>query len=630
MAEKLRMASQDTTKNNIERIAELFPSCITETVTKDGIVKHQIDFEALRTELSDDLVDEYGEKYQFTWPGKNESKMLANSPISMCLRPCEDESVDFDTTKNLYIKGDNLDVLKLLRETYYKKVKMIYIDPPYNTGGDSFVYGDDYRLKLEEYAELGGDFSEEGYKLTTNSESNGRLHTDWLNMMYPRLRLARDFLTDDGVIIISIDDNEQANLKKMCDEIFGETNFIANVIWQKRTSPDARKKISSAHEYLLFYGKNERLAEESFNLLPLDDKDAAHYSNPDNDPRGPWVSSDFTAQGYRPNQMYTIVTPGGVKYSPPQGVCWKQTEEGFNKLREEGRIWFGSDGKSMPRKKLYLSEREGKNIWTWWPNTEVGHTQEATKQLSNILGDKTIFDYPKPTKLLKRILQITADSNSVVMDFFSGSATLAQAVMEMNAEKKMNIQYILVQIPEQCGEDSGALKAGFKTICDIALERIRRVGIDIKKQSTQKTLDHSDYKLDVGFRVFNLDSSNMEDMYYTPEETTQAKLDNLVDNVKKDRSSEDLLYQTMLEFNIPLSASIRREKVDGRTVFVVNDDELVACFDRSITEKTVEFIAKNAKSFAVIRDGSIDSDSTATNFEQIFKTYNPNVDRKVL
>ena len=439
----------------------------------------------------------------FSWNGKNEARRIAKIPSTGTLRPCKEESKNWDTTENLYIEGDNLEVLKLLQKSYHNKVKMIYIDPPYNTGKD-FVYKDNFKDNIKNYMEKTGQVDSKGNKLSTNSESNGRYHSDWLNMMYPRLKLARNLLKDDGVIFISIDDNEVENLLKICREIFGEDNFIANIIWQKRTSPDARKKLSNGHEYILSFAKNIEYFEKAFNLLALTEDDIKNYRNIDNDPRGPWVSTDFGAQGYKPNQMYKILTPAGKEYSPSEGRCWKNTEDVYKKLLKEGRMWFGKDSCGVPRKKIYLKEKEGKTSWTWWSNSEVGHTQEANQQLTELLGKKTIFDYSKPIRLLKRMVQISTKENSIILDFFSGSATTAHAVMQLNAEDGGNRKHIMVQLPEPTDKKSEANKAEYKNICEIGKERIRRAGEKILKDNKDK---EGIENLDIGFKVFKLKRS---------------------------------------------------------------------------------------------------------------------------
>ena len=628
--ETLKMHSLDGVQRNIELIGKLFPNAITE-VKRNGKVEHAIDFDVLRQELSDSIVEGREERYQFTWPDKKKAMLAANAPITATLRPVVADSVGKDGTpggfdsENLYIEGDNLEVLKLLQETYLGKVKMIYIDPPYNTGND-FVYEDDFAQSTEDYMGNSGQYDEEGNRMVTNTESNGRFHTDWLNMIYPRLKLAKDLLADNGAIFISIDENEMDNLRKICDDVFGESNFIGQFIWQRRTSPDMRKLVSTAHDYIVTYGKNTGNLSNTINKVRLTEKDAANYSNPDNDPRGPWASSDFTAQGFRPNQMYEITTPGGAKYTPPEGRCWKNIESEFLKQCEEGRMWFGKDGMGIPRRKTYLSEREGKNVWTWWPNSEVGHSQEATQEVKNLFDGHAYFDYPKPVRLLKKIIQIGTHDDSIVLDFFSGSATTAHAMIQLNAEDNGHRKFILVQLPEMTAIDSDAYKAGYKNICEIGKERIRRAGRKIKEDAGLT----APADLDIGFRCLRLDSSNMENVYYTPEETRQQDLFSLVDNVKPDRTPEDLLFQVMLDLGVLLSSPIEVKEIAGKKVFNVADGFLLACFDHDVTEETVKAIAQMKPYYAVFRDSSMANDSVATNFDQIFETYSPETVRKVL
>ena len=626
----LKMHSLDGVQRNIELIGKLFPNAITE-VKRNGKVEHAIDFDVLRQELSDSIVEGREERYQFTWPDKKKAMLAANAPITATLRPVVTDSVGKDGTpggfdsENLYIEGDNLEVLKLLQETYLGKVKMIYIDPPYNTGND-FVYEDDFAQSTEDYMGNSGQYDESGNRMVTNTESNGRFHTDWLNMIYPRLKLAKDLLADNGAIFISIDENEMDNLRKICDDVFGESNFIGQFIWQRRTSPDMRKLVSTAHDYIVAYGKNTGNLSNTINKVRLTEKDAANYSNPDNDPRGPWASSDFTAQGFRPNQMYEITTPGGAKYTPPEGRCWKNIESEFLKQCEEGRMWFGKDGMGIPRRKTYLSEREGKNVWTWWPNSEVGHSQEATQEVKNLFDGHAYFDYPKPVRLLKKIIQIGTHDDSIVLDFFSGSATTAHAMIQLNAEDNGHRKFILVQLPEMTAIDSDAYKAGYKNICEIGKERIRRAGRKIKEDAGLT----APADLDIGFRCLRLDSSNMENVYYTPEETQQQDLFSLVDNVKPDRTPEDLLFQVMLDLGVLLSSPIEVNEIAGKKVFNVADGFLLACFDHDVTDETVKAIAQMKTYYAVFRDSSMANDSVATNFDQIFETYSPETVRKVL
>lgn len=628
--DKLKMQTPNRADENFKKLAELFPNAVTETVDENGVVVRAIDKDVLMQEINTTVVDGKDERYQFTWPDKKKSVLLANAPIAKTLRPCPAESIGKDGTpggfdsENLYIEGDNLEVLKLLQETYLGKIKMIYIDPPYNTGND-FVYEDDFAQSTEEYLANSGQYDEEGNRLVKNMDTNGRFHTDWLNMIYPRLKLAKDLLSDDGVIFISIDDNEQENLRKICDEVFGEQNFVAQFIWQRRTSPDMRKRISNAHDYIVTYCKNAEMITDAINKVRLSEKDALNYANPDNDPRGPWTSSDFTAQGFRPNQMYEIITPGGAKYTPPEGKCWKNIESEFLLQCKEGRIWFGKDGMGFPRRKTYLSERDGKNVWTWWPNSEVGHSQEATQEVKMLFGGHSYFDYPKPVRLLERIIQIGTHQDSIILDFFSGSATTAHAVMQLNAEDGGHRKFIMVQMPEKTDEKSEAYKAGYKNICEIGKERIRCAGAKIKEENPLGTMD-----LDVGFRVLKCDTTNMKNVYYHPDEYNATMFDMLEDNIKEDRTPEDLLFQVMLDLGGLLSSKIEQTEIAGKKVFNVADNFLIACFDANVTEETITAIAKQKPYYFVMRDSSLANDSVAANFDQIFATYSPDTVRKVL
>ena len=618
--ENLKMHTPDLAEENYRKLAEMFPNAVTETITgydEDGkaIIERAIDADVLRQEIA---------------AHKKRSVVLANQPIAKTLRLVREKSVGRDgtpgsiDTENIYIEGDNLDALKLLQETYLGKVKMIYIDPPYNTGGD-LVYADSFSQRFGDYIEESGQFDENGNQLVQNTESNGRFHTDWLNMLYPRLRVAKDLLSDEGVIFISMDDHEQDNLRKICDEIFGIGNFVGQFIWQRRTSPDMRKLVSTAHDYIITYVKNAAFLNAAINKVRLTEKDATNYSNPDNDPRGPWASSDFTAQGFRPNQMYEIVTPGGAKYTPPEGRCWKNVESEFLRQCEEGRMWFGKDGKGIPRRKTYLSEREGKNVWTWWPNSEVGHSQEATQEVKNIFDGHAYFDYPKPVRLLKKLIQIGSNENAIVLDFFSGSGTTAHALMSLCQEDNINRKFILVQLTEKLDPEGEAYKAGYKTICDIGEERIRRAGKKIREESPLTTGE-----LDTGFRVFRVDSSNMKDVYYRPKDYKQGQMNLFADNIKEDRTPEDLLFQVMLDLGVLLSSRIEETVIAGKKVFSVADGYLIACFDKDVTEETVKAIAQQHPFYAVFRDSGMATDSVMTNFEQIFETYSPKTVRRVL
>lgn len=618
------MQTADGVQDNIIRIAELFPECITEVNDQMGGVKRSIDFDKLRQLLSSDIVEGNEERYQFTWPDKRKAILAANAPINATLRPCPEESVNFDTTQNLYIEGDNLDVLKCLKETYLHKVKMIYIDPPYNTGND-FVYEDDFAESASEYLANSGQFDEQGNRLVTNTESNGRFHTDWLNMIYPRLKVARDFLTEDGVIFISIDDNEVENLRKVCDEIFGESNFIATLVWERAYSPkNDAKYISNSHDYVLMYAKSA--ANFVIGRLERTAEANARYSNPDNDPRGVWKPSDMSVKTYNAECDYSITTPSGRVVEPPAGRCWRLSRNAFRERLQDNRIWFGSDGSSVPCIKRFITElkHDGMVPTSILFYKDVGHSQEGAQEVVSLFGDKGVFDGPKPVRLLERLITLAnLKEDSIVLDFFSGSATTAHAVMKKNVEKEKNCRFIMVQLPEEVSDKKK--DQGYKNICEIGKERIRRAGAKIKEENPEKA-----QHLDTGFRVLKLDSSNMKDVFYSPKETSQLEMFRYVDNVKDDRTSEDLLIQVMLELGATLDSKIEESEVDGKTIYNVADGYLVACFDQEVSDEVVTAIAKMQPTYAVLRDTSLANDATATNFEQIFKTYAPNTTTKIL
>ena len=623
--EKLKMQSHDVIGSNTQKIAQLFPNCVTERLGKDGKPELAIDFKKLQAELSNEIIADGEERYQFTWPDKRAAVRLANTPTTMTLRPCREESVDFDKTRNLYIEGDNLDVLKVLRETYLGKVKMIYIDPPYNTGND-FVYNDDFAQGKDDFEQSSGLFDEEGNQtidpMQRNTESNGRFHTDWLNMIYPRLKVARDLLSDDGAIFISIDDYEEDNIKKIGNEIFGERNFVACVAWQRNYAPISLKKFfSESHEYCYIYAKD--LNQFQMNLLPRSDKQNKDYKNPDNDPRGVWKVGNLTVGPAVEKQVYEIVGPTGRKFLPPSGYCWRFTKEKFEEIRKDNRIWFGMDGNNSPVPKLFLTEvQDGVTPMTLWSFEEAGHNQIATRELRDIFG-ASIFTSPKPLKYLTRYLQIGLNKDSLILDFFSGSATTAHAVMKLNAEDGGNRKFIMVQLPEKTDEKSEAYKAGYKNICEIGKERIRRAAKKIKEE-----VGLSAQNLDTGFRVMKVDSSNMEDVYYTPQEFELQSLFN--ENVKADRTNEDLLFQVMLDLGIELSAKIDSKQIAGKNVHFVDDNYLVACFDRDVNESTITEIAKLQPIYFVMRDASAANDNVIDNFEQIFKHYSPDTNCRII
>ena len=568
------------------------------------------------------------ERYQFTWPDKKKSILLANAPIAGTLRPCREESVNFDKTENLYIEGDNLDVLKLLRETYLNRVKMIYIDPPYNTGND-FIYEDDFSEDTGEFLARDGQYDEQGNRMVRNLDSNGRFHTDWLNMIYQRLRVARDLLADDGVFFISIDDNEVQNLRKICEEVFGEGNFIACAVWKRRASSAMdQSKASTDHEYILCYQKG------GFTALRGKIKDYAGYSNPDNDPRGIWTTGDLTVGmngDMRPNQYYDLIDPKTEKIYPANfNRVWSYVPDSMKKLIEENRVLFPEDTSKRPMLKRFASElKSDTNPFSTWMK-DVGMNTEGTKTVYSLFDNTSMFNYAKPLSLIKQLIEqaTVVSANDIVLDFFSGSATTAHAVMQLNSEDGGKRKFIMVQLPEICDEDSEAAKAGYKNICEIGKERIRRAGAKIKADSPMTTQD-----LDTGFRVLKLDSSNMKDVFYTPGEYIKQELDfdGLIDNIKHDRTPEDLLFQVMLDLGILLSSKIEQREIGGQIVFLVSfgDNYLIACFDR-VTEEIVTEIAKLKPYYAVFRDNSFATDATLVNFEQIFATYSPTTIRKVL
>lgn len=616
--EKLKMQSLDVIGSNIKKIQQLFPNCVTERLGNDGQPELAIDFEKLQAELSNEIIGEGKERYQFTWPDKRAANRLANTPTTMTLRPCREESEDFDHTQNLYIEGDNLDVLKVLRETYLGKVKMIYIDPPYNTGND-FVYNDDFAQSRDEFEEASGLFDEEGNQtidpLQRNTERNGRFHTDWLNMIYPRLKVARDLLSDNGVIFISIDDNEVENLRKVCDEIFGESNFIAQCVRKRRDSQaNLSKNISPIHEYVIIYAKKNGniLNKVSANI------DESVYRNPDNDPRGAYVTMPCTNKG---GAIYSVITPTGKTITEE----WRFKKDTYDKLLADNRLVFPKGGDGKPRYKLFLSEKkaEGQLANTWLDT--LSSNQEATREIKDLFSNKLVFDTPKPIGLLLFCLHLATKQDSIILDFFSGSAACAHAVMQLNAEDGGNRKFIMVQLPEKTDEKSEAYKAGYKNICEIGKERIRRAGKKIKEENKNKVgID----RLDTGFRVLKLDTSNMEDVYYTPQEFTMQSLFN--ENVKADRTAEDLLFQAMLDLGIELSAKIETRQIAGKTVYLVDENYLIACFDREVTEATITEIAKLHPVYFVVRDASAANDNVIDNFDQLFEAYSKNTVRKIL
>lgn len=630
--DKLKMHTPNKADENFKKLAELFPNAVTETIDENGEVVRAIDKDVLMQEINTHVVDGKEERYQFTWPDKKKSVLLANAPINKTLRPCREESVGKDGTpggfdsENLYIEGDNLEVLKLLQETYLGKIKMIYIDPPYNTGND-FVYEDNFAQSTEEYLANSGQFDEEGNRLVKNLDSNGRFHTDWLNMIYPRLKFAKDLLSDDGVVFMSIDDNEIENLRKICNEIFGEENFIAQIIWKKRSTPPNDKVIGAAHEYILSFGKN--ISNTKLHLRARTQEQLMRYQNPDNHPKGPWAPGDLSANvkggRYVASLYYPIINPNtGEEHYPPQNGNWRFNKQTVEKLLKNNEISFGNDGKGRPKLKRFLCDvKEGITYTSLWDFVPLN--TQGSKEMTELLGNIAIFDNPKPADLIKELVKLGGDNNAIILDFFSGSATTAHAVMQQNAEDGGKRKFIMVQLPEETDEKSEAYKAGYKNICEIGKERIRRAGAKIKEEAGLTAQN-----LDVGFRVLKCDTSNMKDIYYSPSDFDMNLLDMMADNIKEDRTPEDLLFQVMLDLGVELSSKIEETTIAGKKVFDVADGFLIACFDKDVNEETIKAIAQKQPYYFVMRDSSLANDSVATNFEQIFATYSPDTVRKVL
>lgn len=654
------MHTQDVAEANIEKIGQLFPNCLTERINENGKPEMAIDFDKLKQELSKEVVEGNQERYQFTWPGKREAMRIANTPSNMTLRPDRESSVDFDNTENLYIEGDNLEVLKLLRENYLGKVKMIYIDPPYNTGND-FVYEDDFSQTSGEFMDKSGMFDASGNmlldKYSVNSESNGRFHTDWINMIFPRLKVAKDLLLPDGVIFISIDDNEVDNLRKICDEVFGSANFLAHIIHKNNSMKNQSKYIGVTTEYVLVYCKDylslkatqpewrvkkkgtsdvkqmfNSLKAKGLTINEIRDEILNMYSRPKYSHLGRWNKVDeggvFTdkdlsrANGYK---NFTIINPSTGKECPIPSRGWGKPESELKELQKQGLIWYG-DGTNPPREKSYLSDDKD----SVFDNYLYIDTSIDKRMLDEMLGD-SVFEFPKPLEMISTFIQLCTDRDSIILDFFSGSATTAHATMLQNLDDNGSRRYILVQIPELTDKDSSAYKHGYKTICDIGKTRIKKSGDSIIQKAPSNNLfstNSLEKKLDVGFRVLKLDTSNMQDVYYKPEEFSETSL--FEDNVKPDRTPEDLLFQVMLECNLPLSAKIERKTIAGKEVFNVNDGYLLACFEEDVNESVITEVAKLKPYYFIMRDKSLGSDNVADNFEQIFNAYSKDTIRKIL
>ncbi|MBU3114040.1 site-specific DNA-methyltransferase [Clostridium lacusfryxellense] len=627
--DKLNMESINMTQKNIEGIGALFPNVITEMIDEGGNLKRGINFELLKQELASDVID--GEEcYDFNWAGKKAAIVEWNTPIRKTLRPCINESKDWETTGNLYIEGDNLDVLKLLQESYLNSIKMIYIDPPYNTGND-FIYKDNFTINKDEYDEQIGRYDEEENQLFQNTESNGRFHSDWCSMIYPRLKLAQNLLADDGVIFISIDNNEVANLKKICDEVFGESNFIEQIPWIKRVSPaNDSQWYSGDHEFILIYAKYKN------NWFPKRTKRTAehdkYYKNADNDPRGPWNSAAYTcnkSRSKRPNLYYAIVNPNtGEEIYPNENAVWAYSKDTHKENVKNGLLYWGANGQSKsPRRKQFLTEAKDVVARSYWHFTEVGSTQTATTELRNLF-DGASFSYPKPVSLLKKIIyQATnPDTNDIILDFFSGSATTAHAAMLLNAEDGGNRKYIMVQLPEVCDEKGEDYKAGYNTICEIGKDRVRRAGDKIKeeliKNNAQMEIKQEEKPLiDIGLRVLKVDSANMKDVYYAANEYSQSMIEGLESNIKEDRTDLDLLYGVILDWGLTLSLSHKIEEIEDVTVHTVDNGSLVACFAENVSESVVREIAKRQPLRVVFRDSSFATSQGKINLLEIFKQF---------
>ena len=632
--DKLKMHSPNLVEQNIEKLAALFPNCVTESKGEDGNLKQAIDFDLLKQELSRHIVDGPQERYHLNWPGKREALLTANAPIAKTLRPCREESVNFDTTQNLFIEGDNLDALKLLQETYLGKVKMIYIDPPYNTGND-FIYEDDFAEDLDSYIERSNQKDEKGNRLVANTESNGRYHSDWLSMIFTRLKLSRDLLAEDGVIFLSIDDNEITNLRKICDEIFGEKNFIAQIVWKKRSSPPNDRIIAAQHEYILCIAKNSTV--NNLNLRPRNAEQIGRYKNPDNHPKGPWVAGDLMGNvkggRYVDSLYFPIVNPRtGQEHYPSSNGNLRFNSEKIKQLIKNDEIYFGEDDLGRPKLKRFLCDvKDGMTwttLWDFAPFNTVG-----SSEMTNIFGNLTTFENPKPTGLILDILRAGSNKSAVILDFFAGSSTTAHSTMKLNAEDGGNRKFIMVQLQEVCGEKSEAYKAGFKTISDISKERIRRVGKTIVEGDC-----HPNWSKDVGFRVLKIDSTNMAEVYYNPDTIMQGDLFTQVENVKEDRTEEDLLFQVMLDWGIDLTLPIHRETIANKIVFFVaaqpdnTHGALVACFDKDggIDEAFIKQLAAYNPLRLVFRDAGFASDAAKINVEQLLKQLSPTTDVKTI
>jgi adenine-specific DNA-methyltransferase len=623
--EKLRTHSPSLAERNTDKIAELFPGAITESRDPDGRLTRAVDFDLLRQELSGDVVEGPRERYQLDWPGKREALFTANAPVAKTLRPVRDASVGFDTTRNLFIEGDNLDALKLLQECYRNKVRLIYIDPPYNTGND-FVYDDDFAETTAEYLARSGQADSSGSRLVANTESNGRFHSDWLSMMYPRLKLARNLLTDDGAIFVSIDSTEHANLTRLLSELMGEDNFRANVVWQKRyTRSNNTRDFTAVVENIVVFSRSDQF---TVNLLPRTEEADARYANPDGDARGPWKAASFlnpATPAQRPSLCYEIRNPNTGQVTRPTVHAWRRTRAEFDRLAADDLLYWGADGRSpVPSVKMFLSEVRGLTPTNFWSHEYAGHTDEGTRDLAGLIGGK-VFDNPKPVKLMKRVLEHATDGSSLVLDFFAGTGTMAQAVLELNAEDGGSRRFIAVQVPEECPPRSAASKAGFATIADICKERIRRAGT-----AAARAARHPPWDGDTGFRVLRVDSTNMTDVHRLPDLVAQDDLAFLTGTVKRERNAEDVLFEVLTGCGVDLSAPIAVERIDGHAVFLVGDGALIACLAGDASPAVVRGIAERAPSRAVFLDSGFATDADRINVERTFARLSPATEVRVI
>ena len=627
--DKIELGTPEGTAENIDKIAKLFPQVMTEVENGEGALERTVDFDALR-DLLGDVAEGQRERYQFTWPGKREAKAEARRPIYKTMIPEPGKSKDWDTTENLYIEGDNLDALKILKETYAGKVKLIYIDPPYNTGHD-FVYDDDFAKTRGEYDAESGEYDEEGGRLVANTESKGQFHSDWCTMMDPRLLLARDLLTADGAMFISIDDTELKNLRALCDELFGSSSFIADVIWKHtQQSKNDEPHFSRQYNHTLCYAKNKSALEPFYFERTEDDN--KNYSNPDNDPNGAWRSGDVRSPNYRQTLRFDIVAPDGTVIAPPENG-WRWSEASIQQKIATGEIKFKPDNSGIIRK-IYLANQKGRTPENLWEGERFGTSRSAAAEIKRLFHGRQVFDTPKPKELVLRMLELLNMEDGLVLDFFGGSSSTAHAVMEHNIRNNAAVHWILVQIAEKCSEKSDARKYGFRDVTEIGEARIKAASAEYEKEAeeTLGLMDGTqvDSHHDLGFRVLRIDSSNFKDFYLTPGETSQESLFDFADNVKEGRSDLDLLFEVLPKLGIPYSAKIEERMLAGRKVFFVDGDKLAACFDENVGSDTIEEMAKAKPWYAVIRDSSMADDATHANYEELFRTYSPDTVPQVI